>query len=365
MDKSMKKTRNIGIVIIIAIAVASWFFLLGPRFSEPGTLEEQATAAMINSESLVGQVKILQEQEKALPQAEELASTLERKFPSTTSLPSLIEQIQNAAAQARMAPSQIISIIPSKPIIPESAKGAAPAPEAAPAAPAEGETAPAAPAPAAPASAGAGASYAFMEVTISSQGTFTDLAQFIVQLQRMDRVLVIDNVTISAIVTPASTDPNTNPTLDPNDPNAVLTANTPQYQMNITGHTVLLPPVPKLNGENSTTTPTNPSVPTPAPSSSSLLPVTPSTPASPSASPTPSSSPTQNPLQGGQTTVVPSTQPSPSAVIPSGEATQIIIPAPSQPAMPVPSSPQTVAPQQPAPVSPQTVASQQPAVPQQ
>jgi len=231
VNKALKKTRILGVLFLLIFMGASWYFLLAPRLAEPAVLQETAEEALTQKQALEAQIATLERREKYLEEAEEAAQQLESRFPWQPDVPTLIQQVQDAAVRSGMSVAQVISIVPGKPTsegitIPDQGGGSAPAPESNPA-PAEGEGNPeggaaATPAPATPAEP----AMARMAVNITVLGTYEQISEFLTQLRLSNRIIIVDKVSMT-----------TAPAADGSLQN--------QYQANIAGYTVLLPKPPQ------------------------------------------------------------------------------------------------------------------------
>lgn len=230
MNKTLKKTRIIGILFLLVFIGASWYFLLAPRLAEPAVLQETAEEAAIQKQALEAQIATLERRENYLDEAEEAAQQLESRFPWQPDVPTLIQQVQEAAIRSGMSVAQVISVVPGKPTsegitIPDQGGGSAPAPDSGPTEGGEEGAeggAPATPAPATPAEP----AMARMSVNITVLGTYEQVSEFLAQLRQSNRVIIVDKVSMTTAAAADGSLQN-------------------QYQANITAYTVLLPKPPQ------------------------------------------------------------------------------------------------------------------------
>jgi Tfp pilus assembly protein PilO len=234
MNKSLKRTRILGIAFIILFVGITWVFLLGPRLSEPQRLQQVAEEALAQKLALEAQVATLERRERFLGEAERAASELESRFPWQPDVPDLIQQVQDAAGRAGMAPSQVVSVIPGKPVfdgisVPgggASDSQASQSPESEGAGNQGGEGGAAALPP-----------VAIMDVAISAFGTYEQMSEFLRQLRLSNRVIVVQKVALRA---------------------SSREIGVAQYEVTIGAHAVLLPQPPSLPGQTSDAAPTTP-----------------------------------------------------------------------------------------------------------
>lgn len=243
MNNSLKKTRLLGFVFLILFAAGAWYFLLGPRLSEPAALQATADSALEQKTLLDTQLTILQRREQFIDDAEKVAGQLEGRFPWQPDVPTLINQVQRAAERAGMAPDQVLSVVPGKPtsegiLIPQAGGGASAGDSsgATPETPAEGgdeasgggEASGEEPAPAPSPSAPPTPALAKMGVDIVVVGTYDQITRFLSELRNSNRVIVTDTVQVSEV---SATTPDALPSS--------------QFQANISAYAVLLPKPPQ------------------------------------------------------------------------------------------------------------------------
>lgn len=210
LNKSLRKTRIIGFLFLGVFAAASWFLLLSPRISEPALLQQTAESALTQKLALDTQVATLERRERYLDEAQAAAQQLESRFPWEPDVPTLIQQVQEAALRAGMPVNQILSVVPGKPTsegILVNGGGGGGAPSTPPTEEAGGGEAGGeaggetggeeeAPAPATP-DAPATPALARMDVGITVAGTYEQIAEFLLQLRTANRVIVVESVRLT------------------------------------------------------------------------------------------------------------------------------------------------------------------------
>ena len=199
-SRSLRRTRLIGLAMLALVAAAAWYFILGPRFSEPDATQETA-AAILDQKSLIDQQALaLQRRQRYLPVAENEVLNLDTQFPAPdqANAAGLGLAIAEAAAAAGIPESALsISIADPTPVTPTDGTTPATDPNVAPA-PAPDPNASAGPAPApAPGGAAAVPSIDVAALALSVNCTPQQLNDFLRNLSQMRQALAIDEVSVS------------------------------------------------------------------------------------------------------------------------------------------------------------------------
>ena len=111
----VRATRIGGIVLVLAIAALSWFFLLSPRLSKAAELSAQAAQVQTANLSLRNQYNQSLAQAQEAPQAAAEAQKLFATMPQQAELPQVIEQLSGAAQDAGIKTGDIQTINASIP----------------------------------------------------------------------------------------------------------------------------------------------------------------------------------------------------------------------------------------------------------
>lgn len=205
---SLRKTWITGIFLLAAMVGLTYFFVLSPRMEEPAQLMATADEAALQQAGLEAQIVKLSDQAAALDQVEQVAKETVRRAPWETDTPGLVIQVEKAAAEAGLPPSQITAIAPGAPVTP-GGEGETPPPQEG-----DGDEAPVSP----PAGESSATAVATLDLQITVSGQYEELANFISLLQRGERVIVVSSVRLSAEGT--------------------------LYRAEIAAYTILLPPPP-------------------------------------------------------------------------------------------------------------------------
>lgn len=257
MNKQLRRTRLIGMLVLGGSLAMTWSLLLGPRFSQPGSIQSSADQTLNQKAMLDQQILSLERRQRYLPLAEREVSTLNARFPSVADVPSLLSQVNQAAGRAGMSANQIISVVTSQPVISQ----------------------PAAPDPNAAKKPSDASQTAEMPVQIVASGSMSQLQSLLVNLRRMPRALAIDAITVSA------------------EMNQANTATTGRFNLQVTARAFLMSPIAKVPDSLSKALKKVPVIqPAPAPTASAQPTAastsTPTTSAAPAVSPTPAATKT-------------------------------------------------------------------------
>lgn len=179
MSTRVRWTVAGGLAVLLAVMAVLWLAVLSPRLDEAGRLDQQAIDLETANLGLLNTYNRSLELMTQAPQAAEEAQRLFAAMPQQADLPRVLELITEAATDAGIAPEDVETLnttIPT-PIAPEA--------EAAPADPAEQEAGE-------PAAGGtAGIALAQLDVAVTATGTQQQALDFLDNLQRLDRVMLV------------------------------------------------------------------------------------------------------------------------------------------------------------------------------
>jgi Tfp pilus assembly protein PilO len=173
----------VAVVAIGAVFAGGWFLGLSPQKSHVASLKAQAASQLDANQALQSQISVLKAQQSQLPAQQAKIDAIARRIPATPALPAYVRVLTKDAAAAHV---ELLAIAPQQPAPVTMARAAVAAPVASPAA---GATAAAA-APAAPAASLLSA----IPVTITVNGDYFAVQQFLHQLENNDRVTVVSTV---------------------------------------------------------------------------------------------------------------------------------------------------------------------------
>lgn len=195
MNRSL--VNLLGIAGIFILLVAGYFFVVSPFMAENGRLTESIESVEAQNNNLRTQIQSVQRSQDLAEEVRAYDEVLNQRFPATAQVDSLRGQIFSAASNAGIT----VNIDTTTPnLIQGDATGGA---EAAPAAPVEGETQadgdPAAqdPVAATPEAGSSGGNLAEISLPLSAEGTLNDLIDFLINLSRLDRSILVSGVSLN------------------------------------------------------------------------------------------------------------------------------------------------------------------------
>ena len=177
----------VGGLLLVCFAAAAWFLVLSPRIASSSQVAAQTSQVEKATFQLNVRYRQALTEAAQAPQAAAEAQQLFSSMPQEAELPDVLEQITTAADSAGITGTHLQVINTSVPT-PVGAKGSAINPMTA-------------------AAKGAGVNLATMEVSITADGDRTSLAQFLANLERLERALLISSTHV------ADTSPGNLPTL--------------------------------------------------------------------------------------------------------------------------------------------------------
>lgn len=244
MKNSLAKTRILGVLFLLILAIPLWVFLISPSLSAPAEAEAEVDQLQQQVAQTNAQITAAQQTVSTLPQIRKQVKKLSRQYPDKANPLSLTRAVYRAAAVAGIPRNNVTGLTvgepaPFDPNNPTPTAGgtdpsAAPTPD-----PAAGGTG--------TGSTGATGDASILQQTVSATvvGTPTQIGRFATALKNGKRVIVIDTLNIgagTAATTPGTTAPA------PTDPNATGTGPQPgqgEVSASVTASGFLLPPLQK------------------------------------------------------------------------------------------------------------------------
>jgi Tfp pilus assembly protein PilO len=170
----VRLTLIAAIVAVLAIAAILWFFVLSPRMAEASQLTADAEQLQTVNVSLQHQYAESLKQAEEAPQAAAEAQALFAKMPQTAELPTVLDQITQAAVDAGIDPNAIPSLTTGIPLPVSGTANAATTEQSA-----------------------TGVQLAKMDIGVSADGTHEQVLTFLDNLQSLDRVLLVTSTQTS------------------------------------------------------------------------------------------------------------------------------------------------------------------------
>lgn len=187
--------RILGAAGACLLLVLGWVVVISPVRSATTELDAATLAQEDQSQLIRSRISLLKKQNEEIPTQQALLAGVQKRIPSTASVPTLIRSITSAADSAKVT---LAGITPERAVAVEVAQGltTAPATSAAADAPAgsgeaavaEGSTA---------ATTAAVARVQRMPLTITACGSFAELRRYLSGLERMKRVMSVDRLAIA------------------------------------------------------------------------------------------------------------------------------------------------------------------------
>lgn len=194
-SRRLRRTQLVGLMVLVVLVAASWYFLLGPRFGEPDTIQDQV-AATLDQKSLIDQQTLaLQRRQRYLPVAEQEVNSLDAKFPAPedADAASLGLAMSEAAEGAGITESAItLSIADPQPVTPADGQSTDP-----------NQPAPS-PAPEQPVSPGAAPTVQMSAFSITAVGSASQLGDFMTNLHDLPQALALDDVAVAFSLQPGT-----------------------------------------------------------------------------------------------------------------------------------------------------------------
>jgi Tfp pilus assembly protein PilO len=231
MVSEMSQTRKWSFgtaAVIVLLLAASWFLLISPQRTQAAELSAQADGVVAENQSLQTQIATLQAQQKQLPKWQAQLADLQTQLPPSPALPGLIRELSDLAKAAGV---ELTALTPTTPVT-------------------IGGVAVASTTPGAPVGLQPG-TLAGMDVQLTVSGGYFEIQQFVNNLERMKRVMLVTGLNVAAEDTTTTTTSTTTTDTKP--------AN--ELGGSITGRVFLVPPgepTATTTGTTTTTTGTTP-----------------------------------------------------------------------------------------------------------
>lgn len=190
-----KHVIAIGAVAYLAIAGLGYNYVVSPSLEKINIAQEDVDSAQTEVDTMQSKLSSLQTAQSQFAQVQSIDSQLAEQFPSEGGVQDLLNLIITGAAQSGIPSNQVsaVNFTPPVLVIPTGAAAAE--------APADGTTpAPAATAPADGSTDTAnsfGDGFAKIDVTFSATGSAQELKDLLDYLNKMPRVLIITQATVS------------------------------------------------------------------------------------------------------------------------------------------------------------------------
>lgn len=179
-----RKWSAIAAVLVVAIFAAGWFLLISPKRSDAAALRTAAASKASANTQLEEQIKMLQEQQKDLPQQQAVLAGLRGRIPNNPALPSLVRDLTEAGRKAgisidSMSPQVPVALVtsPVAPVADSSSGSAGGTTKATTAAPAQ--------------------TLFQIPMTVNVTGSYFELEHFVSRLENVKRSFLVSGFTLS------------------------------------------------------------------------------------------------------------------------------------------------------------------------
>lgn len=160
MNISRRNALLIGILIILLIVAGYYFLFLNPLLNNLGEAEQERMQKEEQLAQLEGQVQELEQVRSNAPEIERRLLELSKRLPEQPEIPTLVVQIEEIAASSEVTQ---LSIQPEDP---------QPPPE--------------------------GGDFSRIPVTMTFEGTYSQMQNFLLRLQNLVRLVTVNGVTYEA-----------------------------------------------------------------------------------------------------------------------------------------------------------------------
>lgn len=186
-----------GIAAAMLILVGAWFGLVNPQREEAAALDTETASQEAASAQLAAKISLLKKMSEELPAQEAKLAAIQQRMPATVALPTLIRNLTDVAANARVV---VASVTPGRPAPVQEViamTGPPPAEEGAEEAGAEVDSADVDEAATAPGTDTAGPGVESVSLSITACGTFAQLRNYLGNLEDMKRVVNVSGLSIA------------------------------------------------------------------------------------------------------------------------------------------------------------------------
>lgn len=176
MDRNTRNIVILGVLIILVLIIGYYFLLLSPLWTRYDEAVQERSDKEAQLQQLQQQVAQLEEIKNNAPTVERQLLELSKRIPSQPEIPTLVVQVEEIATLAGVTQ---ISLVPGSP-------GPAPG----------------------------GGDFSVQPITMSFEGTYDQLQDFLLRTENLARLVTVKNVTYEPVEAEGTTaQTGTNPTL--------------------------------------------------------------------------------------------------------------------------------------------------------
>jgi Tfp pilus assembly protein PilO len=177
----MTKLRQLWLLTAlgsVAVLALGYFLLVTPKANKAAGLKTDTQAQVQANEKLKRDIAQLTKQSKDKPKLQGALEDFATKIPNNPALPALVRSLSDAADNSGV---ELVAVSPATPVL---------APAAVPAAGTSGTVTAAAAAP-------AGLALAHIPVTVSVKGTYSQVSQFLAEIEGLSRAFLVSTVAVT------------------------------------------------------------------------------------------------------------------------------------------------------------------------
>jgi Tfp pilus assembly protein PilO len=177
-----KSWTLLAVVAVVVVFAAGWFIALSPQKAKVSNLQSQSSTKLQANQQLTGQISLLKKQESQIPAEQAQIAAIQDRLPATPALAAYIRFVTLAASATHV---DLVSVAPAAPV---QTKVQQPTATSSAQASASAATA------AAPAAA---SELSAIPITISVNGDYYNVQQFLTKLESAQRATVVSSVSLS------------------------------------------------------------------------------------------------------------------------------------------------------------------------
>lgn len=154
----------LSVIASLVVLAAGWFLLISPKHSQVASLKSDAANAEVQNSQLQTKLSVLRAQQKGIAAENAALAKLANKIPTTADLPGLLRKLTTSATDANVI---LTSLTPAQPTPLTSAPG-----------------------------------ISSITIAMVVTGKYFDVAQYLSNLETLDRGLLVTGITMAPTVAP-------------------------------------------------------------------------------------------------------------------------------------------------------------------
>ena len=102
-----------GVIVIVGLVAASWFFLISPKYTEAADIRDQAETTRLQQVTLQRKLTELQQQNSQLPTFRAALQKSQQALPADSGVPDFLRQLQASGDKAVVSVSNVSVAVPA------------------------------------------------------------------------------------------------------------------------------------------------------------------------------------------------------------------------------------------------------------